>query len=81
MVAAFPLDISMFLSLPYAPEVYLHYWNLLEDYPGQANAYLTDIRQIRGGWPSRTTAFYSFLIRPFALGLFKSFAPYRTRSH
>ena len=49
MVAAFPKDISVFLSLPYAPEVYLRCWNLLEDYPSQAKAYLTDIRQVRGG--------------------------------
>ena len=49
MVAAFPLDISVFLSLLYAPEVYLRCWNLLEDYPSQAKAYLTDIRQVRGG--------------------------------
>ena len=49
MVAAFPLDISVFLSFPYAPEVYLRCWNLLEDYPSQAKAYLTDIRQVRGG--------------------------------
>ena len=46
MVTVFPQDISMVLSLPYAPEVYLRYWNLLEDYPSQAKAYLTDIRQV-----------------------------------
>ena len=46
MVAVFPQDISMVLSLPHALEVYLRYWNLLEDYPSQAKAYLTDIRQV-----------------------------------
>ena len=49
MVAAFPQDISVVLSLPYVPEVYLCCWNLLEDYPSQAKTYLTDIRQVRGG--------------------------------
>ena len=49
MVAAFLQDIFVVLSLPYAPEIYLRYWNLLEDYPSQAKAYLTDIRQVRGG--------------------------------
>ena len=49
MVAAFPQDISMVLSLPYTPEVYLRCWNLLEDYTSQAKAYLTDIHQVRGG--------------------------------
>ena len=49
MVAAFSQDIFVVLSLPYAPEVYLHCWNLLKDYPSQAKTYLTDIRQVRGG--------------------------------
>ena len=49
MVTAIPPDISVVLSLPYALEVYLRYWNLLEDYPSQAKAYLTDIRQVQGG--------------------------------
>ena len=49
VVAAFSQDISVSLSPPYAPEVYLHCWNLLEGYTSQANAYLIDIRQVRGG--------------------------------
>ena len=49
MVAAFSQDISVFLSLLYTSEVYLRYWNVLEAYPSQAKAYLTDIRQVRGG--------------------------------
>ena len=49
VVAAFSQDIFVVLSLPYAPEVYLRCWNLLEDYPSQAKAYLTDIRQVRRG--------------------------------
>ena len=71
----------MSLSLPCAPEVYLRYWNLLEDYPSQANAYLIDIRQVRGGGHSRTTALDSFLTQSFALGPFQLFAPPRTHSH
>ena len=49
MVATFPLDISMFLSLPYASEVYLHGWNFLESYPSQDEVHVTDICQVRGG--------------------------------
>ena len=49
MVAALSQDISVFLSLPYAPEVYFRCWNFLEDYPSQAKAHLTDICQVRGG--------------------------------
>ena len=71
----------MFLSLPCAPEVYFRYWNLLEDYLSQANAYLTDIRQVRGREPSRTIAFNSLLTRPLTLGPFQLFAPPRTHSH
>ena len=49
VVAAFPQDISVFLSLPYAPEIYRRCWNFLEGYPSQAKAHLTDIRQVREG--------------------------------
>ena len=49
VVAAFSQDISVVLSLPYVHEVYFRCWNLLEDYPGQVKAYLTDIRQVQGG--------------------------------
>ena len=33
VVAAFPLDISVFLSSPYAPEVYPYRWRFLEGHP------------------------------------------------
>ena len=46
MVAAFHLDISVFLSSPYVPEVYPHRWILLE---GHQDTRLTDIRPIREG--------------------------------
>ena len=49
MVAAFPLDISVFLSSPYVPEVYAHRWSLLEGYLSHSYAYSTDIRQVQGG--------------------------------
>ena len=49
MVAAFPQDIFVFLSLPYAPEVYLCCWNFLGDYPSQEQDHLIDIRQVQGG--------------------------------
>ena len=79
--SSFPQDISVSLSLPCAPEVYLRCWNLLEDYPSQANAYLTDIRQVQGGEPSQTTTLDSFLTRSFTLGTLQSFAPPRMHSH
>ena len=47
MVVAFPLDISVFLSLPCTSKVYLHGWNFLEDYPSQDEVHFTDIRQVR----------------------------------
>ena len=49
VVTIFPLDISVFLSLPCASEVYLHGWNFLEGYPSQDEVHFTDIRQVRGG--------------------------------
>ena len=49
MVVAFPQDISVFLSFPCAPEVYLRCWNFLEGYPSQAQDHLIDIRQVQGG--------------------------------
>ena len=49
VVAVFSQDIYMFFSLLCALEVYLHCWNVLEDYPSQAKAHMTDIRQVRGG--------------------------------
>ena len=49
VVAAFPQDISVFLSFLYTPKVYLHCWNFLEGYLSQGEVHLTDIRQVRGG--------------------------------
>ena len=80
MVAAFPQDIFVFLSLPCAPEVYLRWWNFLEVYPSQAKAHLTDIRQVRGGLPSWTIAFKHFPARPPTMGPFQTFSPPRTHS-
>ena len=49
MVATFLQDISVFLSLPCAPEVYLYCWDFLKGYPSQGEVRLTDNRQVRGG--------------------------------
>ena len=70
MVAAFPQDISVFLSFPCSPEVYLRCWNFLEGYLSQVEVHLTDIRQVRGVWPSRTSVFQHFSIQPPTMGLF-----------
>ena len=80
MVAAFPLDISVFLSLPCTSEVYLHCWNFLEGYPSQNEVHFTDIRQVRGGRLSRTSVFGHFSIRPPTMGLSQMFSPPRTYS-
>ena len=80
MVAAFPLDISVFLSLPCTPEVYLHCWNFLEGYLSQDEVHFTDIRQVRGGRLSRTSAFEHFSICPLTMGLFQTLSPPRMYS-
>ena len=49
VVATFPLDISVFLSSPYVPEVYPHRWSLLESYLSHPGACSTDIRPVLGG--------------------------------
>ena len=49
VVAAFPLDIFVFLSSPYMLEVYPHRWSLLKGYLGHPGAGLTDIHPVREG--------------------------------
>ena len=49
VVAAFSLDISVFLSLPCTFEVYLCCWSFLEGGLEQDEAHFIDICQIRGG--------------------------------
>ena len=48
-MAAFPLDISVFLSSLYMPEVYPHRWSLLEGYLSHLGVCLTDVRPVQGG--------------------------------
>ena len=65
MVAAFSLDISVFLSLPCTFEVYLCCWSFLEGGLEQEEAHFIDICQIQGWWPSRTnTPGYLFALLP-----------------
>ena len=49
MVAAFLLDIFVFLSFLYVPEVHLYRWKFLEGHLSRPGTYLTDIRPIREG--------------------------------
>ena len=79
MVAAFPQDISAFLSLPYSFEVYLRRWNFLEGYISQGEIDLKDICQVRGVRPSRTSAFQHFYALPPIMGHFLMLSPPRTR--
>ena len=69
MVAAFLLDISVFLSSPYMPEVYPHRWSLLEGYLSHSGACSTDIRPVRGDYHPRASTPHHFLTRLFILGL------------
>ena len=48
VVAAFPLDIFVFLSSSYMPEVYPHRWSLLEGYLSHLGVCLTDVRPVQG---------------------------------
>ena len=79
MVAVFPQDISAFLSFSCSSEVYLHCWNLLEGYISQGEVDLTDICQVRGVRPSRTSAFQHFYALPPIMGPFLMLSPPRTR--
>ena len=47
VVAAFPLDIFVFLTSPYVLEVYPHRWRLLEDHLNYPSTCLTNIHPIR----------------------------------
>ena len=49
VIATFFLDIFIFLSFSYVPEVYPHYWKLLENHLSYPGICLTDIRPIREG--------------------------------
>ena len=79
MVAAFPLDISAFLSFPCSPEVYLRCWNFLEGYISQGEVDLTDICQVRGVQPSRTITFQHLSTLPPTMGPFPILSPPQTR--
>ena len=79
VVAAFPQDISAFLSFPCLPEVYLRCWNFLEGYISQGEINLTDICQVRGVRPFRTNAFQHFSALPPTMGPFPTLSPPRTR--
>ena len=78
MVAAFPQDISALLSFPCSSEVYLRHWNFLEGYISQGEVDLTDICQVRGVRPSRTSAFQHFSALPPTMGPFPILSPPRT---
>ena len=78
MVAAFPLDISAFLSFPCSSEVYLRRWNFLEGYISQGEVDLIDICQVRGVRPSQASAFQHFSALPPIMGPFLMLYPPRT---
>ena len=61
MVAAFLLDISVFLSSSYVPEVHPYHWKLLEGHLSRLVTCLTDVHPIREGQPPRTLPFQSSL--------------------
>ena len=49
MVAAFLLDISVFLSSSYVPEVHHYCWKFLEGHLSRLVTCLTDVRPIQEG--------------------------------
>ena len=49
VVAAFLLDINVFLSSSYVPEVHPYRWKFLEGHLSRLGTCLTDIRPIREG--------------------------------
>ena len=61
MVAAFLLDISVFLFSSYVPEVHPYRWKLLEGHLSRLVTCLTDVRPIQEGQPPRTLPFQSSL--------------------
>ena len=61
VVAAFLLDISVFLSPSYVPEVHPYYWKFLEGHLSRLVTCLTDVRPIREGQPLRTFPLQSSL--------------------
>ena len=61
MVAAFLLDIFVFLSSSYMPEVHSYRWKLLEGHLSRLVTCLTDVRPIREGQPPWTLPFQSSL--------------------
>ena len=79
MVAAFPQDISAFLSFPCSSEVYLRHWNFLEGYISQGEVDLTDICQVRGVISSQTSAFQHFFALPPTMGPFPMLSPSQMR--
>ena len=81
MTAAFSQDISVFLSLLYTSDVYPRCCNVLEAYPSQEKAHLTDIRQVRGGYPSQTSVFKHFPAQLPPIRPFQTFTPPRTYSY
>ena len=78
MIAAFPQDISAFLSFPYSSEVYLCRWNFLEGYISQGEVDLTDICQVRGVQPSWTITFQHLSTLTPTMGPFPMLSPHRT---
>ena len=77
VVAAFPQDISAFLSFPYSSEVYLRPWNFLEGYISQGEVDVTDICQVRKVRPW-TSAFQHFSALSPTMGPFPMLFPPRT---
>ena len=61
MVAAFLLDISVFLSSSYVIKVHPYRWKLREGHLSRLVTCLTDVRPIQEGQPPRTLPIQSSL--------------------
>ena len=78
MVAVFLLDISIFLSYSYVPEVHPYRWTFLDGQLSRPRTCLTDTIPIREGQPPQTVFLHPFRTRSSILGPLQSFTPPRT---
>ena len=81
VVAAFLLDIFVFLFSSYVPEVHPYRWKFFEGHLSRPSTYLTDIHPIREEQPPRIVFLHSFLTWSSILGSLQSFIPPRTYPH
>ena len=81
MVETFLLDISVFLSSSYMPEVHPYRWKFLEGHLSCPSTCLTDIHPIRERQPPRIVFLHHFLTWSSILRPLQSFTPPQMYPH